>query len=158
MAREIERKFLLKNDSWRFGASGEVYRQGYISVAPDRTVRVRTLGERAVLTIKGKTSGATRLEFEYDIPFQDAIEMLDRLCHEPIIEKTRYVVRMDKHTWEIDEFAGDNKGLVVAEVELAREDETLELPDWIDKEVTADPRYYNANLVSNPYSSWHEKD
>lgn len=154
MAKEIERKFLLGNDSWRPGAGGTLFRQGYLSTDPERTVRVRLEGERGVLTIKGLSRGISRAEFEYPIPAAEAAELLDTLCLQPLIEKTRYRVEHAGHLWEIDEFAGDNAGLVLAEVELASEDEALELPPWVGAEVSTDPRYFNANLVRHPFRSW----
>ncbi len=154
MAKEIERKFLVKGDAWRQLDTGKIYRQGYLSVTPERTVRVRTIGDAGFLTIKGKNIGATRMEFEYEIPLDDAAEMLDKLCEKPLIEKIRRKIPFGGFTWEVDEFFGDNAGLVIAEVELSDETRQPELPDWIGEEVTDDPRYYNANLVKNPYSMW----
>ncbi len=154
MAKEIERKFLLKSDGWRKGAKGILFRQGYLSTHKERTVRVRVEGDRARLTIKGITEGASRSEYEYDLPLSDANELLDELCEQPIIEKTRYRVAAGEHEFEIDEFHGSNEGLVVAEIELASEQEGFQRPQWLGQEVTEDPRYYNANLVRNPYSSW----
>lgn len=159
MAVEIERKFLLKNDTWKIDAQGAplvgtVFRQGYIPTQ-DSTVRVRLEGTRAVLTIKGKTVGMSRLEYEYEIPFEDANEMLDQLCEKPLIEKTRYLKKEGQLTWEIDVFDGDNQGLVVAEVELISEDQQVDYPLWLGDEVTGDPKYYNSNLVTFPYKQWH---
>lgn len=154
MATEIERKFLVHGDAWRQGAQGVVYRQGYLSTDPERTVRVRLAGERAFLTIKGKSRGATRLEFEYPIPTLDATHMLDELCRAPLVEKTRYTLRHGNHEWVLDEFHGANAGLLLAEVELASEDEAFALPPWAGAEVTHDPRYYNANLIAHPYREW----
>ncbi len=157
MGHEIERKFLLSSDEWRRGAQGQLYRQGYLSTDTARTVRVRIVGQRALLTIKGLTRGISRLEFEYEIPLADATRLLDELCHRPLIEKTRYEVGHAGLTWEIDEFHGDNKGLVVAEVELSAEDQHIELPGWVGAEVSGDARYYNANLAQHPYSQWRER-
>ena len=154
MPKEIERKFLLKNDAWRQGASGTRYRQGYLSTEKQRTVRIRTVGEQGYLTIKGESVGAARSEYEYSIPFDHANEMLDQLCLRPIIEKTRYKIPLGGLTWEVDEFEGENAGLIVAEVELENEDQAPQMPQWIGEEVTDDPRYYNANLIANPYSRW----
>jgi adenylate cyclase len=154
MATEIERKFLVRNDTWRDGARGVAYRQGYLSTDPERTVRVRIAGERAFLTIKGRTRGATRAEFEYPIPVADAARLLDQLCRRPLVEKTRYTLRHGAHEWVLDEFHGDNRGLLLAEVELASEDEAFALPPWAGEEVTHDPRYYNANLIAHPYRGW----
>lgn len=154
MATEIERKFLVRNDSWRDRASGNRYRQGYLSTAADRSVRVRVAADKGYLTIKGKTVNATRLEYEYLIPLQDACAMLDELCERPLIEKVRYRVDYQGLTWEIDEFEGENAGLVIAEVELASEDQPIPMPEWAGEEVTHDYRYYNASLIANPYSRW----
>jgi CYTH domain-containing protein len=156
MAKEIERKYLIHEDkAWR-DVKGTVYRQGYLSTIKERTVRVRTIGQKGYLTIKGITVGATRLEFEYEIPVGEADEMLDRLCERPIIEKTRRKIAFDGLIWEIDEFFGVNAGLVIAEVELESEDKAFNKPPWTGHEVSDDPRYYNANLVAYPYSQWLE--
>lgn len=154
MATEIERKFLVKDERWRSGARGKLYRQGYLSTDPERAVRVRIIGERAYLTIKGIISDLSRYEYEYEVPLDDAREMLDRLCQRPLIEKTRYLVEHAGMTWEIDEFAGENAGLVVAEIELDDEDQEIALPPWVGDEVSDDPRYLNANLVRRPYRTW----
>lgn len=154
MAVEIERKFLLKNDSWRDSViRSHVLKQGYLASSPLPTVRVRTSDNKAFLTIKGRTEGISRVEFEYEIPSDEAIEMLKLSAQTPI-EKTRYIVQANGHTWEIDVFEGSNAGLVLAEVELDSEDEKIELPDWIDIEVTSDPRYYNSALSKAPFSTW----
>lgn len=153
MGLEIERKFLVRNDSWRT-VKGTPYRQGYLNSNLHRVVRVRTMGETAVLTVKGLNSGAVRREFEYAIPLADANTMLDDLCERPLIEKTRYKIEHAGHTWEIDEFFGDNAGLVVAELELQSVDEDFKKPDWLGEEVTGDPRYFNSNLVLRPYTTW----
>jgi adenylate cyclase len=154
MAQEIEKKFLITNEDWRGLAEGRHYCQGYLSTQKGRTVRVRTIGEKGFLTVKGRTVGETRLEFEYEIPVKDARELLLELCHKPLIEKTRYKIPFDGFTWEVDEFAGENQGLIFAEIELKYEGETFSQPHWIGKEVTDDPRYYNANLVNTPYRDW----
>lgn len=155
MATEIERKFLLANDSWRAAAdNGTRFRQGYLIGAEKASVRIRIEGEQANINIKSATLGVRRQEYEYDIPLAEAEEMLDTLCEQPQIEKTRYLVALGNHTWEIDVFSGQNEGLVVAEVELASEDEAFELPDWAGAEVSDDPRYYNVCLVKHPYSEW----
>ena len=154
MGQEIERKFLLANDGWRENATGTVFRQGYLSTDPDRNVRVRIKGEKAFLTIKGRTEGVSRLEFEYEIPLDEAQDLLDTLCHKPLIEKTRYKVHIDGLVWEIDEFEGENRGLILAEVELESEDQAFERPSWLGREVSDDTRYYNSNLVANPFSRW----
>jgi len=154
MPVEIERKFLVRGDGWRALGAGMPYRQGYLSTIPERSVRVRLVRNKGYLTIKGLAVGVTRAEYEYEIPADEAGELLDKLCEQPLIEKTRYRVECNNLTWEIDEFAGDNAGLIVAEVELEKEHQAIALPDWIGQEVTGDPRYYNASLVSNPYSQW----
>lgn len=153
MGREIERKFLIEGDGWRTGP-GMRLRQGYLSTAKERTVRVRTAGDKATLTIKGVAQRATRDEYEYGIPLSDAEEMLDNLCERPLIDKHRYRIECGGLIWEVDEFLGDNDGLVLAEVELESEDQSFEMPSWIGKEVTEDPRYFNANLVRHPYREW----
>jgi len=154
MAKEIERKFLLVGDAWRELAKGTHYRQGYLNSAKERTVRVRTIDDKGFLTIKGITTGATRVEYEYEIPHSDCTEMLDDLAEKPIIEKARYKIEFGGFVWEVDEFFGVNKGLVVAEIELEREDEPFERPDWLGEEVSDDPRYYNVYLAAHPYRTW----
>lgn len=154
MSTEIERKFLITGDAWRGVGISTVFRQGYLSTVKERTVRVRAAGDQGSITVKGITIGATRTEFEYSIPLADADAMLDELCERPIVEKTRHVVEVDGTIWEIDEFAGVNEGLIVAEVELDSIDQEVTRPDWIGDEVTDDPRYFNANLISHPYSEW----
>lgn len=156
MATEIERKFLLKGDEWRVLAKGTVYRQGYLSTKKGCSVRVRLVGDRGYLTIKGLTEGFSRAEYEYPIPAKDAQEMLDNLCDRPLIEKTRYKIEYAGLIWEVDEFAGENQGLTLAEVELTDKNQIIELPDWIGKEVSDDARYFNVNLVQYPYSQWSE--
>ena len=154
MPTEIERKFLVTGEAWKIPATGRRCRQGYLNSARERTVRVRTIGDKAYLTVKGITTGASRTEFEYQIPVADADAMLDDLCEKPLLEKIRYTLRVGRQTWEIDEFLGENQGLVVAEVELASEDEAFEKPAWVAAEVTGDPRYFNANLGKHPFSKW----
>jgi len=154
MGKEIERKFLVKGDSWRAQAHGKRYRQGYLSTVKERTVRVRVAGDQGYITIKGITIGDTRPEYEYEIPLADANEMIDKLCERPFIEKTRYRLPQDDIVWEIDEFEGDNRGLIVAEVELKDEQQSYPKPDWLGQEVTGDPRYFNANLVAKPFTTW----
>ncbi|MBE6330024.1 MAG: CYTH domain-containing protein [Bacteroidales bacterium] len=150
---EIERKFLLKNDNWREGAVGVHYKQAYLNEKGDNTVRVRIEGEKAKLTIKGKSSNISRLEFEYDIPMEDA-EALFTLAKTPIVEKYRYKIMYAGNCWEVDEFLGMNRGLVVAEIELESETQSFEKPDWIGMEVSGDKRYTNANLARKPYCEW----
>jgi CYTH domain-containing protein len=154
MGSEIERKFLVRSEDWKPGAVGVPYRQGYLCRQAARTVRVRVAGGQAYLTIKGQAQGITRLEYEYPIPLADAQDLLEQLCLKPLIEKTRYRLEFGGRVWEVDEFAGENQGLVVAEVELESPDQPLELPDWVGEEVTHDPRYLNANLVEQPFSRW----
>ncbi|MBX3707783.1 MAG: CYTH domain-containing protein [Pseudomonadales bacterium] len=157
MGTEIERKFLVRGDAWRDAARGTRLRQGYLSSDPARTVRVRSAGAAAWLTIKGPPEGLVRAEFEYPIPVADATILLDTLCERPLIDKVRHVVEYAGHTWEIDEFQGENAGLVVAEVELEHADEPVQLPPWVGAEVTDDPRYQNANLVRAPYTRWRDQ-
>ena len=158
MGKEIERKFLVKNHSYRDGASCKTYRQGYISTHPARVIRVRTDGEKGYLAVKGPSHGAVRLEYEYEIPLSDAEDMLTMMCEKPLIEKRRYTVVFEGMTWEVDEFFGENQGLCIAEIELEQEDQSFPLPPWVDREVTHDPRYYNANLVKAPYKNWKHKE
>lgn len=153
MAAEIERKFLVAADSWRGGGDGLRIAQGYLSQDPDRTVRVRIAGEQAWLTIKGRNEGIKRLEFEYEIPLTDARELL-ALCLPSVIDKTRHRISHAGHVWEVDDFHGENAGLVVAEVELADETDSPELPSWVGAEVSADERYFNSCLADFPYSKW----
>ncbi|MGD9181426.1 MAG: CYTH domain-containing protein [Desulfobacterales bacterium] len=152
MAKEIERKFLVKEGSWR-NQKGTRYRQGYLNSVKERVVRVRTIDDKGYLTVKGLTVGASRLEFEYEIPRQDADQLLE-ICEKPLIEKTRYNVVEGEFVWEIDEFFGENQGLIVAEVELESEDQEFPRPAWVGEEVTGDPRYFNSNLIKNPYKMW----
>jgi adenylate cyclase len=154
MAQETERKFLVKDDSYKKLGKGEYLHQGFLSTNEERVVRVRIKGGQAWLTIKGKTAGATRAEYEYEIPKSDAEYMLQHLCLKPTIEKHRYIIQHASFTWEVDEFHGENEGLVVAEIELPSEDTPFDLPTWVGEEVTGEPRYFNANLVKRPYNSW----
>lgn len=154
MAVEVERKFLVVNDSWRDAATGVLFRQGYLCTEPERTVRVRLAGERGKLTIKGKAVGISRAEYEYPIPAAEAVELLDNLCLRPLIEKTRYRIEYAGRLWEVDEFHGVNAGLLLAEIELETEDQAFALPDWVGKEVSDDSRYYNSNLVREPFKNW----
>ena len=154
MGKEIERKFLLRSEGWRGLAPGSAYVQGYLAGGEACAVRVRIAENTATLSIKSATIGASRSEFEYTIPLEDAKEMLAALAKKPLIEKTRYALKYKDFYWEIDEFHGENQGLVLAEIELEHEDQAFEKPAWVGEEVTDDPRYYNANLVSAPYSEW----
>ena len=156
MGVEIERKFLVRGTDWKRGLSGTQYRQGYLSSDPDCTVRVRLADERGYLTIKGASLGASRLEFEYPIPAEEAVQMLERLCSKQLIEKIRYRVPYAGMVWDVDEFFGDNRGLLLAEIELEYESQVIELPPWIGQEVTGDHRYYNACLAAHPISNWQD--
>ncbi|MBK7882889.1 MAG: CYTH domain-containing protein [Chitinophagaceae bacterium] len=155
MPQEIERKYLINHDKWQQvqKPAGELYRQGYLLTDPDKTIRVRLTAASGFLTIKGLNIGATRPEYEYEIPRQDAIELLDNFSIAEL-SKTRYKINHDGKIWEVDEFAGDNAGLIIAEIELTSEDELFTLPIWIDKEVTGEEKYYNSNLTGRPYKSW----
>ena len=154
MGIEIERKFLIDTNKLPTLKNGYTIKQGYIQTVDHTTVRVRIRDKEAFLTIKGKSVGASRLEFEYPIPLQDANDMLNNLCQKSFIDKTRYLVEHEGHVWEVDILEGSNKGLVIAEVELKSEDEAFTLPNWVMKEVTDDIRYFNSNLIENPYSNW----
>jgi len=155
MAIEIEHKFLLANDAWRqYTTRSIAYKQGYLSSQASSSIRVRISDERAWLNIKSATIGTHRHEYEYEIPLADATEILNTLCKKPLIEKTRYFIDTEQHVWEIDEFHGDNLGLVVAEIELSEINQDFEKPQWLGEEVTQDMRYYNNNLAVHPYSEW----
>lgn len=155
MAAEIERKFLVTDERWRAEAeSAQGFRQGYFGGTERASIRVRVSGERAWLNIKSATLGISRQEYEYPVPLADAQEMLESLCSGPLIEKTRHFVRHEGHLWEVDEFFGDNAGLVVAELELASADEPFARPAWVGEEVSHDPRYYNVRLAQHPYREW----
>lgn len=155
MGTEIERKFLVSPGAWSPDpARGVRFRQGYLSTDPIRVVRVRVAGDAGALTIKGRTEGISRLEFEYPIPVEDATIMLDRLCPRPLVEKRRYRESYADRTWEIDVFEGDNAGLVVAEVELPSPTTPIALPPWVGREVSDDPRYFNSNLARHPFTQW----
>ena len=154
MGTEIERKFLVTGGQYRDLATGKRYRQGYLSTDKERVVRIRVVEDQAWLTIKGKTLGVSRAEFEYEIPVADAVDMLENLCQQPIIDKTRYRLESGEHVWEIDEFHGVNDGLIVAEIELQDENEPFDKPAWLGEEVSGDPRYFNANLIAHPYREW----
>lgn len=155
MATEIERKFLVTDESWR----QQVYRsehlcQGYLVSDRQRSVRVRVSDNEAWLNIKSGTLGVSRSEYEYPIPVEDGREILDHLCRRPLLEKTRHYVRYGSYVWEIDVFEGDNEGLVMAEVELANSEDKFPRPQWLGEDVSDDPRYYNARLVEHPYKDW----
>lgn len=157
MGKEIERKFLVDTMAWQPRDAGTHYKQGYLSTVKERVVRVRIEGEQARLTIKGSSVGVTRSEFEYAIPLADAQQLLDGLCEQPLIDKHRHKEVYGGKTWEIDVFHGDNGGLVVAEIELASEDEPFERPAWAVQEVSSDPRYFNSNLQKHPYKDWSKR-
>ncbi len=154
MGIEIERKFLVRHDDWKSMGKGVLLRQGYLSSVPERTVRVRIEDDKAMLTVKGRNRGATRAEWEYPLPVVDAQAMLDTLCERPVIEKYRYRIPWQGMLWEVDEFLGENAGLVVAEIELASEHQDFVKPEWVGEEVTHDPRYFNANLLRHPFTRW----
>jgi len=153
MGMEIERKFLLRNDAWRTLGVPVHYAQGYLVADGERTVRIRVAGNNGFLTIKGQSAGFSRKEFEYPVPVDDAIEMLE-LCALPTIEKYRTKILFEGKIWEVDEFEGDNKGLIMAEIELLTEDEIFVVPPWIGEEVTGDVRYFNSFLARNPHKNW----
>jgi adenylate cyclase len=154
MGLEIERKFLIKNDSWKNEIKKTVsIRQGYLNSEVERTVRIRIQGEQGVLTIKGKNQNVTRKEFEYQIPLDDALNLLS-MCEKPIIKKTRFLIPSNRSTWEIDVFDGENKGLVIAEIELTSEEESFDIPNWLGEEVSSESKYYNSSLITNPYGNW----
>lgn len=152
MPREIERKFLVKEGDWR-QADGLLYCQGYLNSHKERTVRVRIAGKSTYLTIKGLTEGFTRREYEYPVSLKDAEELME-LCEKPLISKFRRKIKYQGWVWVVDEFTGENEGLIVAEIELKSEDDDFSRPPWLGDEVTHDPRYYNSNLVKYPYSFW----
>ncbi len=154
MGKEIERKFLVKNQDFKKFGRGTFIKQGFLSSAKERVVRIRITGHQAFLTIKGISKGASRTEFEYEIPLEDAEFMMNDLCEKPIIEKFRYRIKAANVVWEVDEFKGLNEGLIVAEIELKSEDQVFDHPEWVGIEVTDDPRYFNSNLIRNPYSTW----
>jgi adenylate cyclase len=157
MAIEIERKFQLSGDSWRRQIrSSTLLRQGYLANTARASVRVRLAGEDAWLSVKAMTPGRSRAEYEVPVPPDDAGEMLDRLCEGALIEKWRHLVRHEGHTWEIDEFLGENAGLIVAELELDSEEEAFGRPTWLGEEVTHDERYYNFRLAQHPWRRWPE--
>ncbi len=154
MELEIERKFLVVGSEYRNSASYFTIRQGYLCTDPNRTTRVRAYNGKGYLTIKGITKDCVRQEFEYEIPFEDAQKLLDNLCIKPLIEKRRYLVFNKGQKWEVDEFFGENEGLVIAEIELQNTEQIFEKPQWLGLEVSDDTRYYNSYLCVNPYSQW----
>lgn len=157
MGIEIERKFLLSNESWRDAVSKTQYiAQGYLANTERGSIRVRISAEQASLNIKSMTIGVTRSEYDYPLPLADAKEMLHELCMQPVIEKTRHIIPMQDYIWEIDEFHGQNAGLIVAEIELPTKDSDYPKPAWLGAEVSDDVRYYNVNLIEYPYSIWND--
>jgi len=158
MAVEIEKKFLVKNDSWKEDTTSMIYYQGYLCSVSGRTVRIRIAGSKGFLTVKGKRSGISRLEFEYPIPLEEARELLEKFCERPFIHKRRHLKNYGGFLWEIDEFYGDNEGLVVAEIELENEKQKFPRPSWLGKEVSRDRRYYNAGLRAFPYKDWKDEE
>lgn len=157
MGQETERKYLVKTRSFQDEAfKKEAVKQGYLSMDPEKTIRIRTKDGAGYITIKGKTTGFSRMEYEYAIPYGDAVEMLKHFC-DTTIEKVRYYINYQHFLWEVDVFEGDNEGLVMAEIELPDEKTTFEKPEWIGKEVTGNPAYYNAMLVQHPYRQWIKK-
>ncbi|MGM9789710.1 MAG: CYTH domain-containing protein [Candidatus Cryptobacteroides sp.] len=155
MAQEIEKKFLVAGEFKESAKKATRITQGYLSSVPERTVRVRVKGEKGYITVKGigNDSGASRFEWEKEIPVEDVRDLL-KICEPGVIDKTRYLVDCDGHTFEVDEFYGDNEGLVVAEVELGDENEAFTRPSWLGEEVTGDKKYYNSMLMKNPYKNW----
>ena len=154
MPREFDRKFLVRSDAWKQGEKPIRITEGYLSRTNERVVRVRLAGGKGSIAVKGRAQGPRRKEFEYDIPPAHAAEMLDQICERPLLDKLRHRISVAGITWEIDEFLGENAGLVIAEVQLARNGQPIALPDWVGAEITDDPRYYNNQLVSRPYSTW----
>ncbi|MCP4023066.1 MAG: CYTH domain-containing protein [Desulfobacteraceae bacterium] len=155
MGLEIEKKFLVKKLVPLIATAKSIsIRQGYIQAGKSGVVRIRLYGDKAFLTIKGKTIDSACPEYEYEIPVQDAEDMLSSLCKKPLIEKKRYLVEFKGFQWIIDEFFNENSGLIVAEIELEFRKQPFDIPPWADQEVTGDPKYYNASLISNPYSHW----
>lgn len=157
MAIEIERKYLLADETWKTGVTGMRYTQGYITSENGRTVRVRLAGSTGFITVKGPTVNSRRLEYEYVIPEKDAREMLQSLCVKPLIDKYRYKIEYHGFIWEIDEFEGENSGLTLAEIELDSIDQPFDIPPWVGEEVTDNPRYYNASLAKFPFSKWKDE-
>ena len=155
MGQEIERKYLVDSTKWQQidKPTGQLYRQGYLLTDPNKTIRVRQTADKGFLTIKGLSIGATRPEYEYEIPLEEAKELLDNFSISELL-KIRYRIFFDNRVWEVDEFLGDNLGLIVAEIELISENENFSIPEWIDKEVTGQEKYYNSNLTIEPYRNW----
>jgi adenylate cyclase len=156
MGKEIERKFLVTGNQYRHLAGGMLVEQGFLSLEAERTVRIRLAQGKGYLTVKGAVRGITRSEFEYGIPASEARMILDELCVKPIIHKYRYRIHFGGFLWEVDEFHNENQGLVIAEIELQEEDQPFPRPEWIGREVTGDPRFYNVNLVKDPFMNWKD--
>lgn len=154
MGIEIERKFLVNNDTYKSLAKGILYYQGFLNTDKERVVRIRIFDKEAYITIKGLSTGAQRTEFEYRIPVEDAEVLLAEICEKPIIKKYRYTIKWGELTWEVDEFCDENEGLVIAEIELENEEQEFDLPEWVNKEITGDEKYYNASLIHSPYKNW----
>lgn len=155
MGTEIERKFLLQSNDWRAEVvASKPFRQGYLARGPGSAIRVRVQDGRAELNVKSTRDGIHRLEFEYQIPPEDGEQLLAEVALRPVIEKTRHLVKHGNHVWEIDEFFGENAGLIVAEIELTSADETFDRPDWLGQEVSTDRRYFNSSLSERPYTTW----
>ncbi len=159
MPQEIERKYLLSSNAWKALSHQSIrMHQGYLCNNSQSSVRIRIENQAANINIKSMTVGISRAEYEYSIPVEEAKELLDTLCKKPQVQKTRYLVSHSGKLWEIDEFKGDNKGLIVAEIELESEDEVIELPEWVGKEVSHHERYYNMRLAEYPYSQWSDNE
>ena len=158
MSVEIERKFLLKSDNWRILGEAKFYQQGYLLIEKSKTIRVRTIDNKGFLTIKGASVGICRNEYEYEIPIDDAKMILEMQCEKPLIEKFRTKIELLDLVWEVDEFVGENNGLVIAEVELKNENQKIDLPDWVGKEVTGNHCYNNSYLVKHPFSKWRRSN
>jgi CYTH domain-containing protein len=154
MPEEIERKFLVVNENWRTQKAGVFYQQGYIHAQKNCSVRVRAVDGKGYLAVKGETHGSVRDEFEYEIPVEDANELLQNFCIKPLIKKKRYKIKYSGLVWEVDAFEGENKGLLIAEVELSNKNQRIKRPNWVGEEVTGNPKYYNVNLVKNPFLKW----
>jgi CYTH domain-containing protein len=154
MGVEIERKFLVINDEWKKKAKPFRVMQGYLQTDKERTIRIRVVDDKGVITIKSENTGASRMEYEYVIPVIDALEILETLCFKPLIDKTRYIYEFRGFTWEIDEFHRENEGLIIAEIELKSENQKFEIPPWVGEEVTGNEKYYNSYLTKYPYQQW----
>jgi adenylate cyclase len=157
LAIEIERKYFVKSDQWKSLGERKFYKQGYLLIDKSKTIRVRTIDDQGFLTLKGASIGISRKEFEYEIPVEDANFMLTSLCEKPVIEKYRTKIEWCDLIWEVDEFIGENDGLVIAEVELKEENQKIDLPDWVGEEVSGNPRYNNSYLVKHPFRTWNKK-